>query len=398
MNDFLMRKMKPTVATGQDIGQDYVRASGYRAEYRKFTDGLGLICMQRAINALLLQISGGLDMILKPGQENDRPTSLIVSPQQNRDEKETLSRPSMPINSEPRDASITEGGHAVSKQAKTWFGRVLELVKYIFRSALQVQSERDCSTYLERDPLIMNIAQYFIDMVERGEDSMRKELVEGGEAAVPTELVFGLELQFNTGESWLWKDGTTPNPTNGRLRALQFANEIRRAGLDFLNNEARLNKSRNAQHEVMDDLEKWLIHLDRFTRTKRFDVYYQLPWTFGKQMVWMLTQATYHGAKVANSRNLFGAVFHAYNMAQKICPSMCPRLPLLEAFLDIFGNAIFMGKTRPTRNFRSIPLRYQGGRLATIEEQRKARRGQGAGDTKAAVLVPQLEEGVKRAN
>ena len=178
------------------------------------------------------------------------------------------------------------------------------------------------------------------------------------------ELAFGFDLHLETGSSFFWKDDYNATGTNGRLRVLQLANEmyksmllsLRLVNMDMSNHE---NTQVRLEDRVTEAL--WFVH--GFLKQKRFDSYYQLPWTFGKHMLCLLTVAARAGEALVNARGLVSAMFHAYNMARQVCPEQTRDLPLLETLCGIFGEQVFMGKGRPKEDFWTNAGRSAGGNL-----------------------------------
>lgn len=102
--------------------------------------------------------------------------------------------------------------------------------------------------------------------------------------------------------------------------------------------------------------------LKQFRETKRFDIYYQAPWTSGQHMVKHLAGASALGGRAWHHAYYVGTALHIYDTLLKLEVIKSTDFPLMERLCDIFEAMVFLGH-RPSRNLLSCYQRWSGGCL-----------------------------------
>jgi hypothetical protein len=101
-------------------------------------------------------------------------------------------------------------------------------------------------------------------------------------------------------------------------------------------------------------------YLDRYLTEKRFDLYFQSPWTAGFHICEILHHSIDAGLRLCNSEGRVGAVLHMYNALRKL-RSIDP-VPLLDDLCELFKREVFLGSL-PTEKFSSTFRRFLGGNM-----------------------------------
>ena len=168
---------------------------------------------------------------------------------------------------------------------------------------------------------------------------------------------FGLQMLLESYKSWLLAPECTVAPSNCRLYALRFAQEVAASINPVLKDDSM--PCRCCQ-TLASHLESFQLDLQAFVQERVFDLYFQSGWVSGSHMLEMLETSFYYGLRLFSYRHFVGTVLHVYNILGKL--TGFEQIPLLERLCDIFDAVLFPGG-RPDRNFRACCMRYMGGRL-----------------------------------
>lgn len=103
----------------------------------------------------------------------------------------------------------------------------------------------------------------------------------------------------------------------------------------------------------------WQEILDNFAYTKRFDLFYQAPWTSGCHMARTLMKASFLGSQVWHYGYYVGTVLHMYHSLVALGFLNPDEIPLFENLCNIFERQLFLDK-RPYRNISSCYQRWVG--------------------------------------
>ncbi|KAK5717400.1 hypothetical protein LTR15_009294 [Elasticomyces elasticus] len=373
LQQYMQKKARMQIKTGQDLSIVEAERSGHVLLYKQFSSGMGLMTSIYALQEFAGKIVSGGKMkdhyLLNIPKE--KPTDFIISPRKEQAELLAMQRKVCMTVSDPTKLDLPEHeATAVLAMHKQQQDRDNKSLAAMTRGIMQVFTfacaEQDCAS---GKPDLDDISLANLLLV----DTMK--FMESGKAIPRTELVFGLQLLLETGKSFFWEN-EKPNPVNIRLKALQFANEVKQTAWRIIENEAKAGMYRNVQIKYFDALQAPHAKLDVFTRTARFDLYYQMPWTSGMQLSETLYGAIEFGVALCRTRGIFGQMLHVYNVARHF--DNTPAFPLLEQLCDLFIDQIFLGE-RPKKTFHNILLRSMGGdlqsRAKTSKNGRKDQEG-----------------------
>ena len=168
---------------------------------------------------------------------------------------------------------------------------------------------------------------------------------------------YGLQVLLETYKSYLLTSDCTHAPSNCRLRALQFAQEVAKSIDPVL---ADSSMPCRCCQTLAFHLEHFQLDLQAFMQERVFDLYFQNPWVSGSHLLEILELSFYYGLRLFSYRHFVGSVLHVYNVLRTLMDLQ--EIPLLERLCDIFDDIMFPGG-RPDRNFRACCIRYMGGRL-----------------------------------
>jgi hypothetical protein len=122
---------------------------------------------------------------------------------------------------------------------------------------------------------------------------------------------------------------------------------------------------------VISTVCEWHNALNRFTRTKRFDLLYHSPWISGWHAMTNLARTSMCGSKLWHYGYFVGTVMHIYN-ALALSGLLRPtQLPLLESICETYTEALFMG-SRSTHNVLSCWRRWGGARVSQTSYHKRA--------------------------
>jgi hypothetical protein len=197
-------------------------------------------------------------------------------------------------------------------------------------------------------------------------------------------LVFGVHLLLETYRSFIWKTGTATK-TNCRLKALRFAKEVK----DMV--QIPLLHSCDSMVRRMQVVDA--AYLDEYLAEKRFDLYYQSPWTAGFHMCEILHHSIDAGLRLCNSEGRVGAVLHVYNALRQL--KSIDAIPLLDDLCRVFQREIFLGSL-PTENFSSHFRRFIGGTVKLEASQTSTDTRQGRRAIGLPAKLPSGRDYVKR--
>ncbi|KAE8452073.1 hypothetical protein EG329_002239 [Mollisiaceae sp. DMI_Dod_QoI] len=197
-------------------------------------------------------------------------------------------------------------------------------------------------------------------------------------------LVFGLHLLLETYRSFIWKTATA-NKINCRLQALHFAKEMKEMIQTPLPHscDPMVGTLRRAD----------VVYLDEYLTEKRFDLYYQCPWTAGYHMCEILHHSMDAGLRLWNSEGRVGAVLHIYNALRQL--KLMDPIPLLDDLCINFQREIFLGAL-PTENFSSHFRRFLGGTVHTQASQTSSDTRQGRRAIGLPTRLPSANDYAKR--
>ena len=203
----------------------------------------------------------------------------------------------------------------------------------------------------EMNPLIKDI-----DTVYRAEDP---------NAMIQTSLVFGLQLLVESYKSFMFSDEKTPQTVNCRVQMLKFALEVKTALTNLRELRAFIHErccDNHCRNRILSS-RMWVLELDLMilTEQKGFDLYYQVPWVAGSQMLEILSQATRFGVELCNRSQIVWAVLHLYNLLRQ-CGALDKETILLEHLCSALGKQVFRGDP-PQRDFLTRFQICNGGRL-----------------------------------
>jgi hypothetical protein len=188
------------------------------------------------------------------------------------------------------------------------------------------------------------------------------EFLNGDDEHPKISLIFGVQLLLETYRSFLWRTDTATK-TNCRLKALRFAQEVKETV------KMPVLPSRDPMAHQSFEMEE--AYVEDYLSEKRFDLYYQAPWTAGCHMSEILHNSIDTGLRLCNSEGSVGAVLHMYNALRQL--NSMDDVPLLEDLCDVFQKQIFLG-SRPVTNFSSQFRRFLGGTIE-MDTPTNARQG-----------------------
>ena len=168
---------------------------------------------------------------------------------------------------------------------------------------------------------------------------------------------YGLQMLLESYKSWLLSSQCTVAPSNCRLYALKFAQEVAASIDEVLKDESMPCR---CYQTLAFHLESLQVDLQAFMQERMFDLYFQSPWVSGSHTLEMLESSFYYGLRLFSYQQQVGSVLHVYNILRNVIGFQ--QIPLLERLLDIFDGILFPGG-RPDRNFNACCMRYMGGRL-----------------------------------
>ena len=127
---------------------------------------------------------------------------------------------------------------------------------------------------------------------------------------IPISLVFGMEMLLSTFKAFMWPEHTL-NKTNCRLKVLMFAKEVKN---EIETTIQEMKARAGSQHDpfVIHNmfLEQRMSDMDGILKEKRFDLYYQAPWTAGCHMNEILDAVRYDGSDLCFRTGYLCAVLH----------------------------------------------------------------------------------------
>lgn len=170
-----------------------------------------------------------------------------------------------------------------------------------------------------------------------------------GDDSPSLHLVFGVHLLLEVFKSFIWKNETATT-TNCRLQALRFAKDVK----ELVQMPAL--PTCDAMVAILRAVDA--ARLDEYLVEKRFDLYFQSPWTAGYHMCEILHHSMDTGLRFCNSKGHVGAVLHVYNALRQL--GFIPAVTLLDDLCEVFTREIFLGSL-PTTNFSSNFRRFLGG-------------------------------------
>lgn len=201
---------------------------------------------------------------------------------------------------------------------------------------------RPTSIVLASTPLFADVG-YFMTHDENDTNGLR--------------CAFGVQLILEAYKSYLLASECTPAPSNCRLQALRFAQEVAASLAPVLDDSSM--PCRCCQ-TLASHLEGFKLDLVGFYQEKVFDLYFQSPWVSGSHVLEMLESSFYFGLRLFSYRHYCGAVLHVYNVMRRLTGFQ--KVDLLDCLCNIFNEVLFPGG-RPDRNFKACCMRYMGGRL-----------------------------------
>lgn len=176
-------------------------------------------------------------------------------------------------------------------------------------------------------------------------------------APIPIALVFGMEMLLSSFKAFMWPDHTL-NKTNCRINVLKFARDVK----DEMTTTAQAidDNTKSADSLRIRSLFFRGIanKLDQVVKEKRFDLYYQAPWTAGSHMSEILDVARYESADVCFRSGYLCAMLHLYNALRALPEPISPILAL-EGLCQAYKEALFLGNL-PSENFSSHYRRATG--------------------------------------
>ncbi|KAF9871951.1 hypothetical protein CkaCkLH20_10583 [Colletotrichum karsti] len=185
-----------------------------------------------------------------------------------------------------------------------------------------------------------------------------KKSLDEPEEPLSARLVFGLEMLLSTFKSFLWPDVTT-NKTNCRIAALRFAHDVKASLVQTLDVLLLDTGDHNKRKDHKARLKSMIAMLDKFCREKRFDLYYQAPWTAGCHMLEFHCLAFNEGVVVCTQYGYLSATLHMYNALRHVGASPIKPIPILEFLCEIFKERLFFN-VFPKKNFSTHFRRAEG--------------------------------------
>lgn len=201
---------------------------------------------------------------------------------------------------------------------------------------------RPTSIVLGSTPLFADVG-YFMTHEENNTNGLRCAL--------------GLQIILEAHKSYLLASQCTHAPSNCRLQALKFAQEVA-ANLGPVLGDSSM-PCRCCQ-TLASYLEGFKLDLEAFFQENVFDLYFQSPWVSGCHVLEILESSFYFGLRLFSYRHYCGSVLHVYNILRRLTGFQ--KVDVLDQLCDIFNEVLFPGG-RPDRNFKACCMRYMGGRL-----------------------------------
>lgn len=187
------------------------------------------------------------------------------------------------------------------------------------------------------------------------------QILSNTSAPIPIHLVFGMEMLLSSYKAFLWLDGE-PNRRNCRIEALHFANEVSgnlSAAVSALCTVENCGEPAVEEHILI--LGSFVESLQKFAREKRFDLYYQAPWTAGCHIIEVLDMAFAQGLLLCCELGYVRAVLHLYNALRRL-DTPIDKILLLEQLCQLLLDQLFLGSL-PKENFSSHFRRAMGQRM-----------------------------------
>ncbi|OQD86613.1 hypothetical protein PENANT_c007G04773 [Penicillium antarcticum] len=178
---------------------------------------------------------------------------------------------------------------------------------------------------------------------------------------IPTRLVFGMEMLLSTYKAYMWPSG---HMINCRILSLKFAHAVIQSVKECMPLLQRFFLCHDLEHCTClqkEYLSKYQNKVQAYVEERRFDLYYQAPWTAGGHMVEILHWSIYEGINLCCENNYVNAVLQLHNTLRNVNPQM-KRVRWLDQMCDVFTNALFMG-TLPKRTFSFAFRRSAGAQL-----------------------------------
>ncbi|KAK5703312.1 hypothetical protein LTR17_022221 [Elasticomyces elasticus] len=185
-----------------------------------------------------------------------------------------------------------------------------------------------------------------------------KQATTNTDKPLPFCLVVGMDMLVSTYRCFIWPDDVV-NKGNCRIEALKFARDVKssyEAVVHAIDEVCDQNET-NLQYQKRFIISR-IEQLNQFTAEKRFDLYYQAPWTAGSHMVEILLTASWEGLDLCTSTGYLCAVLHLYNALRHLDPTM-KEIPLCEQLCEVFRSLLFLGPL-PKQRFSSHFRRAMG--------------------------------------
>jgi hypothetical protein len=253
-------------------------------------------------------------------------------------------------------------------------GKDLDLYKFILTSIGQLlikeknESREPGFTPSDMNPLLSDISAF----------------LESEDEHPNLSLVFGVHLLLETYRSFIWKTKTATK-SNCRLQALRFAKEVKEM--------VQIPLLHSCDPMVCTLQVTDAAYLDEYLAEKRFDLYYQSPWTAGFHMCEILHHSIDAGFRLCNSEGRVGAVLHIYNALRQL--KSIDAIPLLDDLCEVFQREIFLGSL-PTENFSSHFRRFLGGTVQLEASQTSTNTRQGRRAIGLPAKMPSAQDYMKR--
>ncbi|TEA20260.1 hypothetical protein C8034_v003930 [Colletotrichum sidae] len=173
-------------------------------------------------------------------------------------------------------------------------------------------------------------------------------------------LVFGFEVLLEAAKGFRWPDEHEENLRNPRLEALKFAGTLR----DAILRSIRILSHRNAAGKVSfehqaDHLQTVVDAIDEFRRERRFDLYYQNPWTAGCHSLTLLNVAFRQGVNLVVNNGIVGCVLHLYHALRTADDEPIDAIPVFDYLCQVFKEHLFLGSF-PANNYSAHFRRTRG--------------------------------------
>ncbi|KAK2599958.1 hypothetical protein QQS21_005342 [Conoideocrella luteorostrata] len=179
---------------------------------------------------------------------------------------------------------------------------------------------------------------------------------------IPIDYVFGMEMLLSSYKHFIWVNGVQ-NKSNCRIVALKFAKDVQKAMLAVTSALDVKNEPPKAfMHLLLLQQEQ----LGTYTRERRFDLYYQAPWTAGCHMVELLDCAFATGLSLCTDFGYVCVILHLYNALRRIDPPL-QNIDFMEDLCQVFLVPLFSGEL-PRDNFSSNFRRAMGARLEKVDD------------------------------